>query len=173
MSRESTKVHYLRATDKAGLVANAESVLPFLTAEEISAMSASAKAAYVERAFLYWRKQGFPYPSYSDERAAREYLSLRESSARIFLRHRSLRWSPVGLGLANSFHPHMWFTKCERFRTPCVFHAKSVTESTMKPDTDSTIMSDSDSRMISDTFGLGVEWVSDAIMESVSGKVME
>lgn len=81
-------------------------------------MPETERIAYEEAGFRYWRQRGFPFPILSSEQLVSEYWRFSKSEVSIFLGHRQLGWSPLGLSLANNFHPHMWWTKCERFRIP-------------------------------------------------------
>ncbi len=89
----------------------------YLHGREISRLSSAEKEEYAERAFRFWRRAGFPYPRMTAREIQQAYLSFSRSNAPVFLRDRHIQWSPLGIGLANYFQPHMWFTKCERFRT--------------------------------------------------------
>ena len=90
----------------------------FLHGQEIKNMSESDRLAYEEAGFKYWRQRGFPFPDLSTEYLMNEYHKFARSEKPIFSGSRELKWSPLGLSLANCFHPEMWWTKCERFRTP-------------------------------------------------------
>jgi tRNA G10 N-methylase Trm11 len=90
----------------------------FLHGRDIAALSGAARRQYAREAFQYWRVRGFPFPTMTRLQMLRAYRALAASAKPIFLNHRELQWSPVGLGLANNFQPHIWSTKCERFRTP-------------------------------------------------------
>ena len=90
----------------------------FLYAREIARLSRSEREQYEERAFRYWRQHGFPYPHYTESQIVEAYRLFAASKNHILSPDGVIRWSPLGLGLANSFQPHMWATKCERFRIP-------------------------------------------------------
>ena len=90
----------------------------FLYARQIVRLSRSQRKEYEESAFRYWRQHGFPYPHYSESQVVQAYRLLAASRNHILNPDGIIRWSPLGLGLANSFQPHIWATKCERFRTP-------------------------------------------------------
>jgi SAM-dependent methyltransferase len=69
------------------------------------------KQWYLGHAVSYWRDKGFPYSKLTKEEIFDEYKKLeRVDSSRLI--HRSqIKYSPVGLRLANSFHPQIWHTK--------------------------------------------------------------
>ncbi len=90
----------------------------FLHAREIARLYRSEREEYEEGAFRYWRQHGFPYPHYTESQIVKAFHTFAASKNRILSPGGIIRWSPLGLGLANSFHSHMWATKCERFRTP-------------------------------------------------------
>jgi len=92
--------------------------LDLLHAREIAKLSLAERADYEKKAFRYWRTRGFPYPLYSESQIVKAYRMFEASKNHILSPDGIIRWSPLGLGLANSFQPHMWSTKCERFRTP-------------------------------------------------------
>lgn len=90
----------------------------FLHGQEIKELSECDRLAYEEEGFVYWRQRGFPFPDPSIEQLVNEYHKFARSKKSIFSGSRELKWSPLGLSVANYFHPDMWWTKCERFRTP-------------------------------------------------------
>lgn len=90
----------------------------FLHGREINTMPESELMCYEKAAFVYWRKKGFPYPRLTNQKLVCEYLKFAHSNKPLFKTKRVLGWSPLGLSLANYFHPEMWLTKCEGFRTP-------------------------------------------------------
>lgn len=90
----------------------------FLHGQEIKNLPESDRLAYEQAGFVYWRQRGFPFPSPSIEQLLKEYHKFARSKKSIFSGSRQLKWSPLGFSVANYFHPEMWWTKCERFRTP-------------------------------------------------------
>jgi DNA modification methylase len=92
--------------------------LVFLHGREINLLSPTELSEYHQKVFLHYRGRGFPYPEMTS-------LEMRKAFE-AFARSRScspnvageIGWSPLGLQLANVFHPHMWHTKCEHYRTP-------------------------------------------------------
>ena len=90
----------------------------FLHGKEIKNLSVSDRLIYEHAGFVYWRKRGFPFPDLSIEQLVNEYHKFANSKGHIFSGSRQLKWSPLGLSVANYFHPEIWWTKCERFRTP-------------------------------------------------------
>lgn len=97
--------------------------LEFLRPERLSRLSPTRLRACQEAAFSYWRRRGFPYPQLSDSEIDSRFRSFARSRRTVFGAGRSLTWSPLGIGLANYFHPHMWRIECQYFRSPhAVFH---------------------------------------------------
>lgn len=66
---------------------------------------------WLERAFTYWRRRGFPFPTISGDLIEREFGCLIAAAPTAILRGRSLMPSMVGLRVANSFHPQIWRVK--------------------------------------------------------------
>lgn len=90
--------------------------VPMFFGRELAAMSSRERRLWIDRAFLYWRSRGFPFPSVSPTVARQEIDRLGCVSARDL--HRTLQYpSTVGLRLANSFHPQMWSARV-RGRSP-------------------------------------------------------
>lgn len=112
------KRHYLGIDAARAQVAGLNGNFDFLHAREIARLSPSERENYEERAFRYWRQHGFPNPHYTESQIVKAYRTFAASRNHILSPDGIIRWSPLGLGLANSFQPHMWATKCERFRTP-------------------------------------------------------
>ncbi len=62
----------------------------------------------VRRAFRYWRRRGFPYPTLSRAEVEREFRSLERIDPTDVIRRNRAGPCNVGLRLANAFHPQMW-----------------------------------------------------------------
>lgn len=90
--------------------------VPLLFGRELLAMNRRERDRWIRVAFEYWRRQGFPYPTFSDAVARREIRLLEAIDARHLTRVLS-RPSMVGLQTANSFHPQMWSARV-RGRSP-------------------------------------------------------
>jgi tRNA1(Val) A37 N6-methylase TrmN6 len=91
----------------------------FITGREWRRLSADMQESYIDRAFRFWRREGFPYFSLGPDEIRNEFRRLRNVRAEgIFLPGDELQYSSVGLALANSFHPQMWSVPFERHRTP-------------------------------------------------------
>jgi hypothetical protein len=96
----------------------AASSFQFLRPAAIAALSSRRLRAYQEDAFRYWRRRGFPYPRLSDREIEARYRSFVLSTRSVFGPRREITWSPLGIGLANHFQPHMWHVECQYFRNP-------------------------------------------------------
>lgn len=94
---------------------------------------------YVEEAFKYWRKRGFPFYSFTDKEIRLHFDKLCAANPeRMFLPNDEIQWSNIGLALANYFHPQMWSVECDRYRSPmqcfmdddalkaCIRHALTI-----------------------------------------------
>ncbi|MDO8476654.1 MAG: DNA methyltransferase [Candidatus Rokubacteria bacterium] len=90
----------------------------YLRPEKIAALSVRQLGRYKDAAFDHWRSKGFPYPKLSRSQLEQQYRQFAMSCRSVFGRGRSITWSPLGLGIANFFHPHMWAVKCQYFRSP-------------------------------------------------------
>jgi SAM-dependent methyltransferase len=83
---------------------------------ELAAMPKRERAQWMQRAFVYWRTNGFPHPVLTADVAKREITLLRRVGQQSL--HQVLASpSTVGLRFANSFHPQMWNAKI-RGRSP-------------------------------------------------------
>jgi 16S rRNA G966 N2-methylase RsmD len=93
--------------------------MQYITGREWSHLSDSDQDEYIEKAVKFWRKNGFPYPSYDDAKIIREFNSLRDfDSNRMLLNGSELQVNTLGVGLANFFHPQMWHIQVGRYITP-------------------------------------------------------
>lgn len=77
-----------------------------------------AKKAWVEKAFRYWRRRGFPHYQLSDSEIRREFERLCQVQPGSVIRGEEIRACTTGLRLANYFHPHMWEISVGRYRNP-------------------------------------------------------
>lgn len=77
-----------------------------------------AKKAWVEKAFRYWRRRGFPHYQLSDSEIKREFEHLSRVRPISVIRGEEIRACTTGLRLANYFHPHMWEISVGRYRNP-------------------------------------------------------
>ena len=92
--------------------------LELLQPQRFAKLPASRLRAYQEAAFNYWRSRGFPYPALSVQEIDTRFRSFARSRRSVFGPGRTLTWSPLGIGLANHFHPQMWHIECQYFRSP-------------------------------------------------------
>lgn len=72
----------------------------------------------VQRAFRYWRRQGFPYFHLSEEQITSEFSHLKMMEPSSAFRKGGLHGSIVGLRIANLFQPQMWSVRVSRYRSP-------------------------------------------------------
>lgn len=77
-----------------------------------------AREAFVERAFRFWRNHGFPHYQLSPHQIRQDICTLFAKDPRSVFDGKDLRTSNAGLRLANSFQPHMWRTKVNRYLSP-------------------------------------------------------
>src|SRR5205807_2694325 len=77
---------------------------------------------WVSLAQNYWRDNGFPYPSLSQDDIELEFRRLSAVPADAVLRRRSLYPSTVGLRLANTFQPQIWSVPARNHRLAPVDH---------------------------------------------------
>lgn len=71
----------------------------------------------LEEVFNHYRSTGFPHLRYSQEESESEFRSLRTFDTTECWRDNNLLSCPVGVGLANSFHPHRYGVVCNEHRT--------------------------------------------------------
>jgi hypothetical protein len=98
---------------------------PFdLTGAEWAALSPRKQNFYVETAFHYWRRRGFPFYRLSDSEMVAEFARLSEIHITDVMYRNCLRGSNAGLRLANHFHPQMWSVRVSRYMSPmdCFMH---------------------------------------------------
>lgn len=81
---------------------------------DVLAGSARTRRRHLERAFRYWRTQGFPYPCLTQHEQVREFRRLEAVSVGSVLRYRTIGASTIGLRLANAFHPQIWSVPSRR-----------------------------------------------------------
>jgi DNA modification methylase len=74
----------------------------------ILSLSVEDRRALIERALVYWRLRGFPFPVTSPAEAVSQLQSLRRSIAARSADHLFQGTDTNGLRLANSYHPQMW-----------------------------------------------------------------
>jgi len=72
----------------------------------------------VDRAFHYWRANGFPHYRLSNHEIKQEFVTLRNKDWKGVFSGRNLRSSNTGLRIANAFQPTMWKVRVDRYRTP-------------------------------------------------------
>jgi hypothetical protein len=82
-----------------------------ITGKDFQKLSKATRQKYIERALAYWRKMGFPYSRLTNEEVFQEYKKLERSNITRLIHRSRIRYSNVGLQLANCFHPQMWQVK--------------------------------------------------------------
>jgi SAM-dependent methyltransferase len=78
---------------------------------DVLACSQHEQRRWLNRAFVYWRSRGFPYPDVTQELLEREFRQLVAAAPASTLRRNALLPSMVGLRIANAFHPQMWHVR--------------------------------------------------------------
>jgi tRNA1(Val) A37 N6-methylase TrmN6 len=82
------------------------------------------RLGWIEHAFNYWRGRGFPFPTLSESEIHSEYLRIVQTQPNTVLHDGTLRFSSVGLRLANAFHPQMWSVRLhDHARSPIEYFA--------------------------------------------------
>jgi 16S rRNA G966 N2-methylase RsmD len=71
-------------------------------------MTTRQRNYWLGRAHRYWRREGFPYPTLSDDERKREFAVLRRVAPTSIIQRNLIAHSTIGLRLANAFHPQMW-----------------------------------------------------------------
>lgn len=72
----------------------------------------------VERAFRYWRENGFPYYRLSARELVQDFTRVLDHSWDRVLRNRCLTCSTAGLRLANAYQRSMWTARVSRYLSP-------------------------------------------------------
>jgi SAM-dependent methyltransferase len=86
---------------------------------------------YIEQAFHYWRKRGFPFPSLDKDASQRALSSLMRVGSGDLSRALE-RPSMVGFRIVNAFHPQMWSARV-RGRSPLqTFHDDRVLRKSLR-----------------------------------------
>ena len=74
---------------------------------------------YVEKVFIHYRANGFPYYNLSEEKIVKEFKRLKDFDTNtLILENNALKQVMHGLNLANNFMPHMYHVKCNSFKSP-------------------------------------------------------
>ena len=92
---------------------------PFdLTGAQWARLGSRQRLAWIEKAFRYWRRRGFPYYELSMEEIRAELKALSAIDGRHVIRGTSIHGSHAGIRLANCFHPQMWAVRVSRYMSP-------------------------------------------------------
>lgn len=81
-------------------------------------MSAACQERVVEQGFRYWRTRGFPHYCLSSQEISAEFLRLAAYDVSDVFAGNKVKGSPLGLRLANFFHPQMWGVGMLGVRSP-------------------------------------------------------
>lgn len=81
-------------------------------------MPEKTQEEWINRAFLYWRKKGFPYYDLSSEDIYNDFRTVALAKPSNVFKKNELRSSKTGLRLANFFHPQMWEVRVSNCRSP-------------------------------------------------------
>jgi tRNA1(Val) A37 N6-methylase TrmN6 len=93
--------------------------LPLLRGIDWQSLSRTAQDKYIDKAFSFWRRRGFPYPSLGPNELRDKFQRLTlVRPETIFLARNELQSSNVGLEVANAFHPQIWSIPFARHRSP-------------------------------------------------------
>jgi hypothetical protein len=94
-----------------------ESQILEMKGSEWQACDARKKNRLVERAFEYWREQGFPHYALTPVEVKREYTNLVAQPVAP-IDQEGLAGSIIGLRLANFYQPQMWSVRVSRYLSP-------------------------------------------------------
>jgi hypothetical protein len=72
----------------------------------------------IERAFRFWRAEGFPHYRLSNKQVRLEFSRVLNLDWQRLLSRGDLRSSNAGLRLANAYQPHMWRVRVSRYLSP-------------------------------------------------------
>src|SRR5712692_12120380 len=93
-----------------------KSETPFdLTGREWKSFNAPKREFFVEKAFRYWRRRGFPCYRLSESEIVSEFRKLERVTPGQVIAGNEIRGSNVGLRLANFFHPPRWKVRVSRY----------------------------------------------------------
>jgi hypothetical protein len=92
---------------------------PFdLTGAQWARLGSLQRLAWIEKAFRFWRRRGFPYYELSTEEIRAELKALAAIDGRHVIRGTSIHGSLAAIRLANCFHPRMWSVRVSRYKSP-------------------------------------------------------
>jgi hypothetical protein len=81
-------------------------------------LSKTEQTRCVEKAFRFWRAEGFPHYRLSNRQVRFEFSHVLNLDWRRIFCHRDIRSSNAGLRLANAYQPHMWRARVSRYLSP-------------------------------------------------------
>lgn len=87
-----------------------------LFGREILAFGRRRRELYVRKALKYWRATGFPYVRLSKEEVRAHFRTISNAPLLDLADGRTPGSSSVGLRLANSYHPQMWYARSHGHR---------------------------------------------------------
>jgi len=109
---------HIRKKRNPAMSAQSESPILTVRGSDWLKMSATRQARVVDRSFRYWRARGFPHYRLSPPEIAAEFSRLGAYDVSEVFAGSEVKGSPVGLRLANYFHPQMWGVKMVGVRSP-------------------------------------------------------
>lgn len=81
-------------------------------------LSAYSREQFIDHSFKYWRTRGFPHYRLSPQEISSEFTRLAAYEIFDVFADDEVKGSPVGLRLANYFHPQMWGVPMFGVRSP-------------------------------------------------------
>lgn len=88
-----------------------------LKGKEWQPLNPNEQEKWIERAFKYWRKRGFPYYKLSNFEIKREYINVAQTDSTKMILGDEIQMSMTGIRLANYYHPQMWEVQVSNCRS--------------------------------------------------------
>src|SRR4051812_48696257 len=107
-TKVDVKLSKLLNTFKPQMLLNPEQPIEEIKAKDLLALTDDNRQYFVDRAFNYWRKKGFPYRSMSTEEIQHNFGKIKNSQTAATISGKRISGSTMGLDLTNSFHPQIW-----------------------------------------------------------------
>jgi hypothetical protein len=89
---------------------------------QVTSTTPRRRTRWIERALMYWRRRGFPYPVLNVDDTEREFKRLELVEDGNIIRGKWIHSSTLGLRLANAFHPQIWHVTAGRHTKSPVDH---------------------------------------------------
>jgi SAM-dependent methyltransferase len=91
----------------------------FISSDEFNGLSVKDKKEALKRIFLHYRKNGFPYPEFTDRQIQAEMYKLKLLDTDTLLAPNNIiKRNKIGLAVANAYMPHMYGIRSHNFTTP-------------------------------------------------------